>query len=77
LRTVEGIEGMTKPEVDAWLDPDLTVWISIRCPHCRTVHEQKAAELPFGYVIACSCGAELEIGDDCAAFQQELLKEGR
>jgi hypothetical protein len=61
-------------EVDFWLDPDLTLWFSIRCPKCRTVHEHKAEALPKGRVIACDCGARLEIGDDDFERSQQELR---
>jgi hypothetical protein len=50
--------------VDFWLDPDMTLWFSIRCPKCGTVHEHKADDLPKGRLIECDCGASLEIGDE-------------
>jgi acetone carboxylase gamma subunit len=50
--------------IDFWLDPDMTLWFSIRCPKCGTVHEHKADDLPKGRVIECDCGASLEIGDE-------------
>ena len=59
--------------VDFWLDPDMTLFFSIRCPKCSTVHEHKADDLPKGRVIECRCGAELEIGDEeFEASQREL-----
>ena len=63
-------------EVDFWRDPDLTLWFSIRCPKCRTVHEHKADDLPKGHVIQCDCGAQLEIGDDDFERSQRELKNG-
>lgn len=61
--------------VDFWLDPDLTLFFSIRCPKCSTVHEHKADDLPKGRVIACDCGTELEIGDEEFATSQRDLRE--
>jgi hypothetical protein len=61
--------------VDFWLDPDLTLWFSIRCPRCNTVHEHKADELPKGRTIDCGCGLVLEIGDEEFEASQRELRE--
>jgi len=62
--------------VDFWLDPDLTLWFSIRCPRCGKVHEHRADDLPKGRAINCSCGLQLEIGDeDFEAMQRELRED--
>jgi hypothetical protein len=63
-------------DVDFWLDPDMTLWFSIRCPKCRTVHEHKADDLPKGFTIHCACGAALEIDDEeFEQSQRDLRKQ--
>ena len=64
---------MNDPEVDFWLDPDLTLFFSIRCPKCKVVHEHRADDLPMGGEIRCSSGAVREIGDpDFVKIQRQL-----
>jgi hypothetical protein len=63
--------------VDFWLDPDMTLWFSIRCPKCQRVHEHTADDLPKGREIRCSCGATLEIGDTDFEQAQRDLRSGK
>lgn len=63
--------------VDFWLDPDMTLWFSIRCPKCGTVHEHTADNLPKGREIKCSCGTTLEIGDTDFEQTQRDLRSGK